>query len=240
MALNRVFTLFCDPPAQLVGRYVLVTPNAGFASTRHALDAIVAADGTAGCAHVAALVDGDGAVRDLADAVHALCALHGSAPSLVERAIHANGAAPLRDWLRVAAIGFDEERHLLAALTAAIGPRPSTPRAAQAEAALTGQHHALTTLASSERAGCAVGAALALLLDWHAIRNVLGVAACCAEMVLLAAAIPPQEDIIAAAATIAQKPAPARALSFGAQQLALQHRGLWQLLAARMEARNAL
>ncbi|MDF2495922.1 hypothetical protein [Sphingomonas sp.] len=217
-----------------------MTPTAGHASIRHSFDTIVVAEGTIGCAHAAALIGGDGAVRDLADAVHAFCALHGSTPNIVERAIAANGAAPIQGWLRDAAMGFDEERQLLATLTAAIGPRPSTPRAAQAEAAMTAQQHALATLASSERAGCAVGAALALLLDWHVVRDVLGVAAYCAGVVLLPPSIPLREEIISVASTISANPAHARALSFGAQQLALQHRGLWQLLASRMDARNAL
>ncbi|OWK32109.1 hypothetical protein SPMU_04300 [Sphingomonas mucosissima] len=135
---------------------------------------------------------------------------------------------------------FDEERAVLAMLTAAVGPIPSTPRHTQAEAAINSQRHALGTLAQSTRAGCAGGAALAFLLDWHAIRPVLDSAAQRAGVALPRAALPARAAIIALAEHVAATPSQARALAFGAQQLALQHHGLWQLLRARAEARAAL
>ncbi|ONF97200.1 DUF6975 family protein [Sphingomonas jeddahensis] len=204
------------------------------------IDGLVVDQGTASSEHARALCAGDAATRDLSDAIHAFCALHGTSPSIVDSASYAPGADTLGPWLRQAAAGLDQERQSLASLTAAIGPMPSTPRHAEAEAAITAQRHALATLATSARSGCAIGAALALLLDWHAIRNVLAAAAYRSGVVLLPSDIPAPAAITAAARMIAAQPSPARALAFGAEQLILQHRGLWQLLHARAQARDAL
>jgi hypothetical protein len=217
-----------------------VAAIAGTVAAGRLIEDLVIADGTRDSSHAAALCQAGVATRDLSDAIHAFCALHGSSPSIVERASRAPGSESLRDWFGQASDAFDQERKLLAALTAAIGPIPSTPRHAEAEAAINGQRHALATLASSDRAGCALGAALALLLDWHAIRDVLAAAADRSGVVLPGSEIPAGSSIVASAMTIAAQPASGRALAFGAQQLVLQHRGLWRLLAARTEARAAL
>lgn len=214
--------------------------SAGIAASRCAIDAIVDGDGTLSCAHAAALCTSAADTRDLADAVHALCQLHGSAPSIIALAAGSGSADSVAPWLAEAAAAFDHERAILATLTAAVGPLPSTPRHAQAEAAINAQRHALGTLAQSSRAGCASGAALAFLLDWHAIRHVLAMAAQRSGVALLPVELPARTAIIAIAQSVAATPSHARALAFGAQQLALQHHGLWQLLAARAEARAAL
>lgn len=217
-----------------------MAPIAGNVAAARSIDAIVVDQGTIGSDHARALCGSDAATRDLADAIHAFCALHGTSPSMVEHASHAPGADALGVWLRDAAAAFDQERRLLASLTVAIGPTPSTPRHAEAETAINGQRHALATLSGSARAGCALGAALALLLDWHAIRDVLAAAAYRTGVVLLPCDLPARPAITASAQTIAAQPGPARALAFGAEQLILQHRGLWQLLHARAQARDAL
>lgn len=214
--------------------------NAGIEGNRWSLDYIVDREGTLACNHAVAICTPNGATRDLADAVHALCHLHGSAPGIVELASRADAAASAIPWLAEAAAVFDQERNLLITLTAAVGPIPSTPRHAQSEAAINAQRHALGILAQSSRAGCAIGAALALLLDWHAIRQILAAAARRTGVALLPHNLPARDAIVVAAQNIATNPAHGRALTFGAQQLALQHHGLWQLLAARAEARNTL
>ena len=199
---------------------------------------IVVTDGTAVCAHALALHTAHLPTRDLSDAVHVLCALHGEAPSIVEHARSAPGADLVQQWINDAAAAFDEERHALAALTAAIGPQPSTPGQAQTEAAIIAQRHAFATLARSERHGCALGAVLAFLLDWHAIRAVLDAAWQRAGSVPPPSTLPPPPAIIAVATRLSSEPGPARAMQFGAQQLIAQHRGLWHLLDARASARN--
>ena len=68
-----------------------------------------------------------GTTRDLADAVHLLCAVHGKFPGLADIACTIPSAAP-REWLRSAADALERERLFLVRLTSAIGPIPSTPR----------------------------------------------------------------------------------------------------------------
>lgn len=213
--------------------------STGVAAMGRSIGDIVAIDGTAASEHALALCAPTAATRDLSDAVHALCALHGATPSMVELAIAARGGQDVQQWMHDAAVAFDEERHALAALTAAIGPLPSTPGQAESEAAISGQQHALATLARSDRSGCALGAALAFLLDWHAIRPVLDAAAHRAGAVPRPILLPAPNQIMTIAARLSAEPACARAMMFGAQQLIAQHRGLWHLLDARAEARDA-
>lgn len=214
--------------------------SAGIAANRCAIDAIVDQEGTLSCASAAALCMAGAAPRDLADAVHALCQLHGSAPNIIALAAQSDGAGQAAPWLAQVAAAFDHERAILATLTAAVGPTPSTPRHGQAEATITAQRHALVTLAQSARSGCATGAALALLLDWRAIRPVVDAAAQRCGIALLPVELPSRAAVVEIAESVAATPSHARALAFGAQQLALQHQGLWQLLASRAEARAAL
>src|SRR5829696_5531939 len=119
-----------------------------------------------GCArhpHLLALSEAAGphAGRDLADAVHLLCGLHGRHPGLIELALTQTPDGPARPWLAEASEAFERERLYLVRLTSAVGPLPSTPGAAETEASLQSQRHALEILASSERHGCALGAAAA-------------------------------------------------------------------------------
>jgi hypothetical protein len=212
----------------------------GFATTGRSIGDLVADEGSAAMEHALALRAPAALTRDLSDAVHALCALHGAAPSMVEITLDARGAQDIRAWLYETAVAFDDERHLLVKLTAAIGPLPSTPGQSETEAAIATQQRALTTLARSDRNGCALGATFAFLIDWRAIRAVLAVAANRAGVTLRETMLPSAEDIAPIADRLASEPACARAMMFGAQQLIAQHRGLWHLLAARAEARNAL
>lgn len=213
--------------------------SAGFAVGGRSMGDIVNDEGTATSAHALAMCTPGAAIRDLSDAVHAWCSIHGAAPSIVELAITARGGQDVQEWMRIAAIAFDEERRALAALSSAIGPSPSTPGQAEAHAAIAGQQHALATLARSDRNGCALGAAIALLLDWHDIRDMLNTAGYRTGVDLPPTTLPMPGEICAIAARLAADPSCARAMRFGAEQLIAQHRGLWHLLAARAGARDA-
>lgn len=203
----------------------------------HTIDKLVTADGTASCAYVATLVPPAAAMRDLADAVHTLAELHGAFPGLIDHAAGGAARGPVAGWLAVAAHDVALERTLLAKLTAAAGPRPSTPGHAASEVAVQAQRHVLEMLARSDRRGCATGAAIAFVLDWHAIRPVLEA---CADRT--GTDVPFRFDGLAAAtrgllARLEDDAAVARAMAFGAQQMLAQHRGLWHLLEARASAR---
>ena len=209
-------------------------------STAEAQLARVAADGSARHAHLACLVDGSSAhsARDLADAVHLLCSVHGNHPGLTELALELAPKGAARDWLAEAAAAFDRERLYLVRLTAAVGPLPSTPGAAETEATLLAQRHALEILARSERPGCALGAATALVGDWWAVRRLLDRAAVRAGIEIPAPSLPDENSIVAVIDRECDSPASVRALGFGAEQLLLQNRGLFDLLEARAAARE--
>ena len=199
----------------------------------------VGAEGSARHRHLAALLEASGShsARDLADAVHLLCSLHGRHPSLVEVAHRGAPEGPAREWLARAAEGFERERLFLVRLTSAVGPMPSTPGAVETETSLNAQRNALEILANSERRGCALGAAAALVGDWWPIRRLLDRAAARAGLDSPAPALPDEASIVAVIDSSSDSPASERALGFGSEQLLLQHRGLFDLLEARSEAR---
>jgi hypothetical protein len=185
------------------------------------------------------LLDGDHNARNLADVAHFVCLLHGRYPGVIELAAQRVTDPVPRAWLQRAGLGFAAERAFLARLVVAAGPIPSTLGQARSEAAVIGQTHALATLAQSERHGCAVGAALALVLDWRSIRRVLDVAAQRFGLQPPPLDLPGLKDAMAVAADAGATPGIQRAIVFGAQQLLIQHRGLWDLLETREMARRA-
>lgn len=178
------------------------------------------------------------AARDLADAVHYLCTLYGRNPGVVDLATRAFVPPAARDWADTAVAGFDRERAYLTRLVVAAGPLPSTPGQAESEAAVTGQRHALEMLASSDRAGCALGAAMALVLDWRTVRIVLDAAAKRFSVDPPVPLLPGEAETAEAAAALAHDSRVERALTFGAREILVQQRGLWDLLESRQHARG--
>jgi len=200
----------------------------------HVLAALAVGDGSVAHPVVATLLASTAAKRNLADAIHAICSVHGRL--LFDQVTLAEGESA--GWFVSVAAAFMAERIYLAHLTAAAGPLPSTPGQAAADAAFASQRHAFDMLAASSRKGCAVGAALALILDWHVIRDVLDAAAERFAVKVPPCGLPSIDEVAAFADLIAETPATQRAIAFGAQQVFAQHRGLWCLLEARASARN--
>lgn len=200
----------------------------------------VAGEGSARHSHLSALLEGTGrhSGRDMADAVHLLCSLHGHYPGLVEIALQRCPKGSVRDWLAHASDAFERERLYLVRLTSAVGPLPSTPGAAETEASLVAARHALETLATSERDGCALGAATALVCDWWPVRRLLDRAAARVGTEAPAPSLPDEASVVGIVDRAAVSPGTARALAFGGEQLLLQHRALLDLLEARAEARG--
>ena len=200
----------------------------------------VASEGCARHPHLLALLEGTGphSGRDIADAVHLLCSLHGRYPGLVEVALQRCPKGPVRDWLTRASDGFERERLYLVRLTSAVGPLPSTPGAAETESGLVAARHALETLAMSEREGCALGAATALVCDWWPVRRLLDRAAARVGNDAPAPSLPDETSVVAIVDLATDSGGAARALAFGGEQLLLQHRALFDLLEARAEARG--
>ena len=199
----------------------------------------VAAEGCARHPHLSVLIEGSGqhSGRDVADSIHLLCSVHGHHPGLIELALEHCPDGPGRQWLGRAATGFERERHYLVRLTAAVGPLPSTPGAAETEASLLAQRHALEILAKSERRGCALGAATALVSDWWPIRRLLDRAAARAGVESPDPSLPDEASVVAMIEAECDSPASERALGFGGEQMLLQNRGLFDLLEARAVAR---
>lgn len=175
--------------------------------------------------------------RDLADAVHLFCSLYGRHPGLIELALNNCPAGSVRDWLREASDAYERERLYLVRLTASVGPLPSTPGAAETEAALVAARHAIETLAGSERRGCSLGAATALMGDWPAIRALFDRAADRVGMQRPALTLPEPDSIVRVIGDGTDGAASERALGFGGEQLLLQNRALFDLLEARAAAR---
>ena len=175
----------------------------------------VAADGSSRHRHITALLEASGLnpARDLTDAVHLLCGLHGAAPeprrdrtSQVRQGPGPRLAGPRCE-------GFERERLFLVRLTSAVGPLPSTPGAAETEATTNAQRNALEILANSERRGCALGAAAALVGDWWPIRRLLDRAASRAGLDSPAPALPDEQSIVAVIEATSDTPASERALA---------------------------
>lgn len=200
----------------------------------------VAGEGCARHSYLNSLLEASGrhSGRDLADAVHLLCSLHGRYPGLIEIALQRCAKGPVQDWLNRASEGFERERLYLVRLTAAVGPLPSTPGAAETETSLVAARHALETLAMSERNGCALGAATALVSDWWPVRRLLDRAATRVGTEAPAPSLPDEASVVSIIERGAEAQAAARALAFGGEQLLLQHRALFDLLEARAEARG--
>ena len=216
----------------------LSVAKAAGAGTGELLLACVADHGSTGHPYFAseALTAGPDSARNLADAVHFLCALHGRHPGVIDHAAGRTPESDARAWLIAAGEAMTVERQYLTRLAVAAGPVPSTPGGAGSETAVIAQSGALATLAQSDRHGCALGAAFAFVADWGPIRDLLDAVAR-----RLGVEAPPRgvgtESLRPIADSAGASPAVERAMLFGAQQLALQHRALWDLLEARFEAR---
>ncbi len=202
------------------------------------LTALVDSDGTQTHPYAITLASAAPPARDLADAAQLVCSLHGRHPGVFDHAVQHHGVAAATDWLERAAVGFAEQRARIVALAVAAGPLPSTPGQAESEATVTAQRHALDMLASSARNGCSLGAAIALVLDWKGLNAVLAVARARFGQDVPMPAFTSVADLQTLLSSMPANPGMERAVMFGAQQLLAQHRGLFDLLQARAEARD--
>lgn len=197
--------------------------------------AILARLGSAGHPHVQSLLLPQVLLHDLTDAIHAVCAVHGNHPCMIDYAMARGIEIDTLPWLITSSNAFAYERAFLANLTSAAGPLPSTPGQAQTDAALTQLRRTLEMIANSDRRGCATGAVSALILDWRSIRQVMAQAAHRFGVSVPPSALPePLLDFEDDGSAIGM----ARARGFGATQILGQHRGLWDLLEARASARR--
>lgn len=220
------------------GAFARAQPDA---APPRSLDAALA-QGTSGeHAFVRVLTDKASPVRaiDLADAAHYLCLLHGRYPGLIDYAATRSADPYVGKWLSQACEAFVGERALLTRLTVAAGPITSTPGQDRCTPAIINLRGALNALSQSDRQGCAVGAAFALVLDWIAVRQVLDVIAARTGLDVRASTLPPEDQTRQLAAELSTNASIGRAIGFGASQMLLQHRQFWDMLAERTELRRA-
>ncbi|NVD27586.1 hypothetical protein HUO14_06675 [Parasphingorhabdus flavimaris] len=174
---------------------------------------------------------------DIADIAHFLCILHGRHPGVIDNAATRIVDDAAREWLIQATDGFAAERAFLTKLTVSAGPISGVSASDQSNAAVHGQRKALDMLSQSDRNGCAVGAAIALVSDWQAIRKILEPIALRVGVEARSSILPDVASTAALKDELSQTAALERALNFGSEQLLNQHRGLWQLLEARRNTR---
>lgn len=212
----------------------------GSAAPSDGVMSLIAADGSASHPYLRndAAFEGADATRNLADAVHFLCILHGRHPGLIDHAAGSTACAVSQRWLGEAAPAFGAERLYVTRLAVAAGPVPSTPGSPESEAAVAGQYHALEMLARSERRGCPLGAAIALVIDWRAIRPLLDHAARRLSVETVPCRLPDEASASMVLDRVAGEASVQRALGFGAAQVLVQHGGLFDLLEARQSARR--
>ncbi|KKW90061.1 MULTISPECIES: DUF6975 family protein [Sphingobium] len=217
-------------------------PRYQFGDVSQILEAVVAADGTAGHgyasgAHVSFGPNATLTLADLADMAYYLCLLHGRHPGVIDHAATRSADNAARSWLVQATDAFARERAYLTQVTVAVGPAPSTAGQSDCETVVSQQRHALDMLAQSDRRGCAMGAAMALVLDWRAVRHMLDIAAIRVGLEPHACDLPDRAETLAVAQAIGGDDTIDRAILFGGRQLLNQHRGLWDVLQARAQVR---
>ena len=205
------------------------------ASITDRFDALIAQSGSGAHPYVLSgqLFHGQTSARNLADAVHYLSALHGHVPGLFDHArAHVIGEIG-RSWIDAMAAAFSGERSYLARLASACGPVPAAPNQSAFETALAAHRRAIDLLGQSERHGTAMGASLALALEWYTLRALLDRAAERIDFHTEPAGLPPLKQLSAAADDYDTDGSSERAMMFGARQLVTLHHAMWDVLAAR-------
>lgn len=170
----------------------------------------------------------------LADVMHHLGILHGRRPGMFD--IIENAAPSISDdWLRASSRAFAAERDLITRLVVALGPPPGRMGQTRVGVAVDAARNALLTLAGSERLGCAIGAASALLLDWENVSPFLHQLAIRFEIPVhdTAGIWPDRAATLATLEAAAALPSGPRAVAFGFKTLLAQHRAFWDIVQTR-------
>jgi len=200
-------------------------------------------EGTAAHPYCAPVVLGDrqSFVRDLidfADFVHLVTLLHGQVPGLIDHAASRTVEVAARAWLLQSLEAFAVEREYLARLCVAVGPLPSTAGHHETSTIIAQQRHAVEMLAQSDRRGCALGTAVAMILEWEDIRAILDAGAVRLGIEPPARRLPTRGETLRLLDSLPEPERISRAMLFGASQLLGQHRGMWDLLEARADVRR--
>lgn len=169
----------------------------------------------------------------VADIAHFMYISHGRHPGVIDHAAQKMPEDAARRWLLDAGDAMLAERHYLNMLTVAAGPIRRQMGQDKITSALAQQTRNFEMLASSDRRGCPVGAAVAFAIDWTLTRPLLDRLALHLGLEALPCTFPDARAGAALLNALSDGPTFERAAAFGAQQYLGQQRGLWQLIAAR-------
>jgi hypothetical protein len=171
-----------------------------------------------------------------ADIAHFLNICFGKHPGIVDHAASKIVDQNARQWLVQAIDGFAVERAFLNRLTVAAGPIHRQLGQERVTALVEGQSHSVEMLATSDRAGCAAGAAIAFVLDWQATRPLLEHIGYALLIDVPECSLPDSAMSLDLVRNLSAQPAVQRALQFGCDQMLGLQRGLWQVISARHQA----
>jgi hypothetical protein len=172
----------------------------------------------------------------VADIAHFMCIAHGRLPGVIDFAATKIVDDEARKWFVKAINAFGSERSFLNRLTVAAGPVTRQLGQDKVTALVTAQVKNFRMIATSDRKGCAAGAAIAFVVDWQATRPLLEACALNLGIDPDFANLPETAESQFLAEKLAFSDSASRAMMFGGQQLLGQQRGLWQLISARHNA----
>lgn len=172
----------------------------------------------------------------LADIGHFMNVLFGRHPGVIDHAGQKIVDPEARGWLAQAIDAFALERAFLNRLAIATGPVHRQNGQDRVNALIEGQGRSMEMLATSDRAGCPAGAAMAFALDWQRSRPLLDRVSMITGIEAPACLLPKPEATAQLALALAHKPAVQRAIIFGSTQMLAQQRGLWHIIGARHSA----
>lgn len=169
----------------------------------------------------------------LADIAHFMHISHGRYPGVVEYAAQKILDDAVRGWLIRAIDAMLVERAFLNMLTVTAGPIRRLASQDNINAVVDGQAKNFQMLATSDRKGCAFGAAIAFVLDWHQTRPLLDIVAHQMGLASPTVTLPSLAECVLLVQSEDRGDNFRRAMAFGAEQTLAQQRGLWRLVVAR-------
>ncbi len=171
-----------------------------------------------------------------ADIAHFLNICFGRHPGIVDHAGSKITDQVARQWLVQAIDGFSIERTFLNRLAVAAGPIHRQIGQDRVNSLLEGQTRSVEMLATSDRAGCPAGAAIAFVIDWQATRPLLENVALALSLEVPKCLLPSEQLTTQLASNLGDNQAMRRAMLFGGEQMLALQRGFWQLIVARHQA----
>lgn len=169
----------------------------------------------------------------IADIAHYMCIAHGRLPGVVDHAASKMVDDASRAWLVKAIDAFALERAFLNRLTVAAGPVTRQIGQDKVTALVTSQVKNFEMIATSDRNGCAAGAAIAFVVDWNETRPLLEAASLHLGLETGRSLLPSNSECQILTENLAHSEPIRRAMKFGSDQLLGQQRGLWKIIAAR-------